>query len=174
MPTYGELFAITAEGARREGEQEYGRRVNQGGRQLAQTPDGAGACANPAAAPEAPFPTVTSTRVLIDGGIDLDGQVSAIGGRAAAGTCAHNDFTTVAGARGIDNQFYRVVGCMNGYQPSGAAVEFDTEMHLAFAVERVILGGTKQRCEAQRRRRGECVSAQQRASRRTGPEDAPD
>lgn len=53
-----------------------------------------------------PMKTVTGPHAF---GMDLDG-----GSKGA--TCPHAEFTTPAGARGIDNQLYRVIGCMAGYR----------------------------------------------------------
>ena len=52
-------------------------------------------------------------------GIDIDGQDSRAKGKPAPGTCAHNDLVGMNGERGIDNQFFRVVGCSNSYQSTG-------------------------------------------------------
>ncbi len=41
------------------------------------------------------------------------------------GSCPHQDFTGTKGDQGIDNQFYRVVGCIKGYQPTGLANFFN-------------------------------------------------
>jgi hypothetical protein len=86
-------------------------------------------CLNPqAAGPDPNFRPVTGRNVAITGGIDLDGQDSRANGRPAPGTCAHDDFRTFDGVRGVDNQFFRVVGCTNGYQPGGQANGFAIEM----------------------------------------------
>lgn len=74
------------------------------------------ACSNPVGSPEDPsFHTVEGANLPGDG-LDLDGQASRANGRAAPGTCAHNDFRGPGGAN-IDNQFYRVVGCSPAFQP---------------------------------------------------------
>jgi hypothetical protein len=64
----------------------------------------------------------------VNGGIDLDGQVSRAKGRAAPGTCPHEDFPTFDGRQGIDNQFFRAVGCMPSFQPGGSSVPWAIEM----------------------------------------------
>ena len=43
-------------------------------------------------------------------GVNLDGTED---GRASATTCAHEKFVHPDGTRGIDNQFYRLLGCVN-------------------------------------------------------------
>jgi hypothetical protein len=42
--------------------------------------------------------------------------------------CPHQDFIGMKGEHGIDNQFYRVVGCTHAYQSSGLSNSFATEM----------------------------------------------
>jgi hypothetical protein len=49
-------------------------------------------------------------------GLDLDGQNS----QGDEGEqCAHNDFTGANGEQGIDNQHWRLMGCVKGYRPDG-------------------------------------------------------
>src|SRR4030095_915336 len=45
------------------------------------------------------------------------------------GTCAHNDLVGMNGEHGIDNQFYRLVGCDKAYQSTGPANGWTIEMH---------------------------------------------
>jgi hypothetical protein len=86
------------------------------------------ACGNPTAdAPDANFRTVTGRNVPVYG-IDLDGQVSTLKGKPAPGRCAHDDFIGMNGERGIDNQFFRVVGCSNSYQSTGLSNGWNIEM----------------------------------------------
>lgn len=59
--------------------------------------------------------------ILLEGnasvaGLDLDGINSAA---AAGGQCAHDDFVGADGVAGIDNQHYRLMGCVKGYRPDG-------------------------------------------------------
>jgi hypothetical protein len=49
-------------------------------------------------------------------GLDLDGEHSTEG---SAGQCAHEDFTGPNGEKGIDNQHWRLMGCVAGYRPDG-------------------------------------------------------
>ncbi len=49
-------------------------------------------------------------------------------GRAPPGGCAHDDFRGINGERGIDNQFYRVVGCSRSYQSAGQSNGYEIEM----------------------------------------------
>jgi hypothetical protein len=86
-----------------------------------------GLCLNPGAAPDPYFRVVGPVNVLSEG-IDLDGQASRANGRAAAGTCAHDDFRAASGARTIDNQMHRALGCTTGYQNAGASRKVDASM----------------------------------------------
>lgn len=59
--------------------------------------------------------------ILLEGnasvaGIDLDGVNSSA---KEGGQCAHDDFVGVDGVAGIDNQHYRLMGCVKGYRPDG-------------------------------------------------------
>ena len=56
-------------------------------------------------------------------GFDLDGVPSSAV-EPTAGTCAHDDFHDTAGRAGIDNQLWRVLGCIEGYQPGETIDEF--------------------------------------------------
>src|SRR5262249_32124995 len=47
-------------------------------------------------------------------GFDLDGSDGT--GAAPAGTCSHKTYGAADGRTGIDNQLFRVQGCMPGYQ----------------------------------------------------------
>jgi hypothetical protein len=68
-------------------------------------------CQHPAAFEEAPMRTGDGTVAY---GLDLDGTSD---GAAKANTCAHGNFTSPAGDKGVDNQLYRILGCINGYRP---------------------------------------------------------
>ena len=59
--------------------------------------------------------------ILLEGnasvaGLDLDGNNSSTD---AGGQCAHNDFVGADGTPGVDNQHYRLMGCVKGYRPDG-------------------------------------------------------
>jgi hypothetical protein len=127
----GEIFSSTPEGQRHEGEsdQDYGRRVGQGARALATAPNGQNLCLNPEAGkPDPFFRAVTGKNIAVEG-IDLDGQDSRADGKPAPGTCAHDDFRGMNGERGIDNQFYRLVGCTKSFQSTGQSNTFEIEMY---------------------------------------------
>jgi hypothetical protein len=85
-------------------------------------------CGNPAAAgPDPNFRTVTGPRVPVYG-IDLDGRDSSLKSKPAPGKCSHDDFAGMNGERGIDNQFFRVVGCSKSFQSTGLSNSWSTEM----------------------------------------------
>ena len=102
------IFKSTPEGQRREAESDadYAKRVAQGTVTTETASNGENECQVPElTAPDPHHYTVTSTTVLINGGIDLDGQISRTKGHAAPNTCPHDDFTTFDGRQGVDNQF---------------------------------------------------------------------
>ena len=126
-----DMFKATPEGHRREGESDadYTRRVAQGAAALETASNGQNECQFPElTTPDPHHYTVTGKDVHVNGGIDLDGQVSRVTGRASPGTCSHDDFTTFDGRKGVDNQFFRAVGCMPSFQPTGSSVPWAIEM----------------------------------------------
>lgn len=52
-------------------------------------------------------------------GFDLDGRVSTAT-QPAADECAHDDFSGPGGELGYDNQLWRALGCIRGFQPGDA------------------------------------------------------
>jgi hypothetical protein len=126
-----EIYSDSPEGRRHEGEsdQDYSRRVNQGAQTLSTAANGQNLCMNPeAGGPDSHFKTVTGKNLSADG-IDLDGQDSHVNGKAAANTCAHDDFRGMNGERGIDNQFFRVVGCSKSFQSTGQSNTYEIAMY---------------------------------------------
>ena len=86
------------------------------------------ACQSPEAfGPDPLYRTVSGPNIRTYG-IDLDGRVSRRTRGDASGTCAHDDFQGMNGERGVDNQFYRLVGCTKGFQSTGSHIPFATEM----------------------------------------------
>ena len=57
-------------------------------------------------------------------GRNLDGDVQ---GNATATTCQHEQFVDPAGAPGIDNQLYRVLGCHAGWKKGGPLIAFQDD-----------------------------------------------
>lgn len=109
-----------------ENPQAYERRLS---RAVNTAPGGQNLCMNPElGSPDPGWRMVSGRNVKIDG-IDLDGKDSAKGKRPAAGTCSHQEFTGTDGTRGIDNQFYRMIGCTTGFQSNAQGNGFQTEMY---------------------------------------------
>jgi hypothetical protein len=126
-----EIFAQTPDGHRHDGEsdQDYARRVNQASQVLSTAPNGQNLCMNPeAGGPDPHFRVVTGKNVPAEG-IDLDGQDSRINGKAAPNTCTHDDFRGLNGERGIDNQFFRLVGCSKSFQSTGQSNTYEIAMY---------------------------------------------
>ncbi len=73
------------------------------------------ACQDPLSQPDPGFLTLDGPATVH--GLDLDGVDS----RRAASTsasCAHDDFAGHDGATGIDNQYWRLTGCIRGFRPN--------------------------------------------------------
>jgi len=124
----GDVFVSKPELQRQEGETEdqYNRRFYG---QAISDPSTKNFCLNPELGkPDPTFRTVTGKDVPAEG-IDLDGQDSHIKGKVAPGTGAHDDFRGMHGERGIDNQFFRVVGCSKSFQSTGQSNTFEIEMY---------------------------------------------
>ncbi len=119
-----EIYALKPAGRQQQGESDaaYTERVSKAVAVLATLPNGDNVCLHPESAPVDPyFRTLTRTDVPV-AGIDLDG----VG--ADSGQYPVDDFTSADGTRGIDNQFYRVVGCSRSFQSNGPSNIFGTEM----------------------------------------------
>jgi hypothetical protein len=125
-----DAYAASTEGRRRDGEsdQDYTRRNTQGARALMLAPNGKNLCLNPElGAPDPLFRSVAGSK-LKAWGMDLDGQASHKNGKPAAGSCAHDDFDGFGDDSGVDNQFYRAVGCISSFQSTGQSNAFETGM----------------------------------------------
>lgn len=123
-----EIFGASAEGQRRpgEGDGEYSKRLDVGGQRISVNADGQNYCVHPELAPkDTHFRTLDSLSVRADG-LDLDGTAST-GASAAKRRLA--DFTGLDGKRGVDNQFYRAVGCSRSFRSDGLSNSFGTEMY---------------------------------------------
>jgi hypothetical protein len=124
----GDVFVGKPDLQRQEGEVEdkYVRRVFT---QAMSDPNTKNLCMNPELGkPDPNFKTVTGKNVSADG-IDLDGQDSRINGKAAPNTCPHDDFRGMNGGHGIDNQFFRLVGCSKSWQSTGLSNQYEIEMY---------------------------------------------
>ena len=113
-----EIYARTAAGRQHKGESkaDYGARLQREAWALGTSADGRNFCMHPEAAAPDPYYQTVKGNGLEALGIDLDGTVSS------------NDFSNGRGDGGIDNQFYRVVGCNRSYQSSGLSNGFAIEM----------------------------------------------
>lgn len=78
-------------------------------------------CADPTDFQGPPLPTVQSG--VVDG-MNLDGRNVSAPGDVAPNTCAHQKFTSPTGAPGIDNQFWRAMGCIRGYRPDADIIKY--------------------------------------------------
>ena len=76
-------------------------------------PKGEDVCWNPTSVVDPPMRVVGGRYSY---GRNLDGNVD---GAATAKTCAHGNFATPDGTPGIDNQLYRLMGCVYGYRDKG-------------------------------------------------------
>lgn len=113
-----EVFSRTREGKRRgnESEEEYSARLAQGARELSTAANGQNLCMHPeAGSPDPFFKTVSASPGPVQG-IDIDGRQDP------------DDFQGEAGAPGVDNQFYRLVGCSRGFQSTGQSNDYALEM----------------------------------------------
>lgn len=122
-----EALSKSSAGQRREGESEqaYSRRMSM---TVNTAPNGQNICMHPEAAnADAGWRMVSGRGVKVEG-IDLDGRDPVSGKKQDVDTCTHDEFQGTRGERGIDNQFYRVVGCTTGFQSTGQANGFQTEM----------------------------------------------
>lgn len=119
-----EIFQETPEGQRRPGESDgdYGDRIDAGGKAISSTADGKNFCFHPQLAPLDPHARAMESLSVPAGGIDLDGKDARTPARLA-------DFTGLDGAKGVDNQFFRVVGCSRSFQSDGSSNGFQTEMY---------------------------------------------
>lgn len=73
------------------------------------------ACQDPLAQPDPGFRTLDGPARVA--GLDLDGIDSTRDGADGA-HCAHDDFVAPDGRSGIDNQVWRLMGCVRGYRPN--------------------------------------------------------
>jgi hypothetical protein len=124
---FGDAFVSRPDLHRKEGEadQAYQQRVFRG---AFSDPNTKNLCHDPELGqPDPNWRIVTGPNVPVEG-IDLDGQDSHVNGKAAPNTCPHDDFRGMNGERGIDNQFFRVVGCSRSFQPNGSSIPWAIEM----------------------------------------------
>jgi hypothetical protein len=76
-------------------------------------PNGEDVCWNPTIIEDPPMKTVQGS---ISFGMNLDGRED---NEATPQSCGHNNFTSPSGQAGVDNQMYRLLGCVFGWRDSG-------------------------------------------------------
>ncbi|MCB2109360.1 MAG: hypothetical protein KDE14_16745 [Rhodobacteraceae bacterium] len=76
-------------------------------------PNGENVCLNPTVVTDPPMRVVEGKYGY---GANLDGTLD---GRATPKSCAHEKFTHPDGTPGIDNQMYRLIGCIYGWRKGG-------------------------------------------------------
>jgi hypothetical protein len=74
-------------------------------------PHGEDVCSKPESVPD---PGLVTAEGRVAFGLDLDGAADA--DHPAPGTCAHQPFEGPDGRKGVDNQLYRVLGCLSGHR----------------------------------------------------------
>jgi hypothetical protein len=75
--------------------------------------DGLDACLDPTSVNDPPLLTVEGPTSF---GMNLDGTTD---GKATPKSCAHEKFTSPTGTPGVDNQYYRLIGCIQAYRSIG-------------------------------------------------------
>ncbi len=113
-----EIHQLTPEGQQRAGESDadYMNRMREAARRLGTTADGRDICTHPEAAePDPHYRTVERSDIPVYG-IDLDGEAGA------------EDFPGLDGGQGVDNQWFRVVGCNRSYQSFGQSNTYNIGM----------------------------------------------
>lgn len=114
-----DIFKTTPAAVRRPGESDdqYSKRLEEGGKTFSVNPDGSNVCLHPERAlPDRHYRTLDVDNVRVDG-LNLDGKISPA------------NFTAPDGRKGIDNQLFRLVGCTNSFQSTGQSNGFDTSMY---------------------------------------------
>jgi hypothetical protein len=115
------------------------RIVTEGGSFEQAGPNGETLHNNPMVAEDPlPVPELVTTQAY---GVNLAGEA---GGRATARTCAHQQFTSVAGnlvpeGEPVDNQLSRVLGCAQGYRAGGQTAEYYNQEIVTFPVNRHLI-----------------------------------
>ncbi|WP_239806894.1 hypothetical protein [Croceicoccus hydrothermalis] len=126
--TTEQIYAGSQAGQKRPGESDeaYGQRIKQESRAISSSPSGEDYCLHPELAPFDPHTRILRSAAATAEGMNLDGRISRSRTDAKSGRL---DFRGADGTEGIDNQFRRAVGCNTGYQSSGLANGFQTEMY---------------------------------------------
>lgn len=123
-----QIFGASPAGQRSsgEGDAEYSKRLEDGGKAISATPDGRNYCMHPEIAPPDPHAQALTSPLAHADGIDLDGKVSRSQVDAQRGLL---DFVGADGTKGVDNQFWRAVGCSRSFQSAGQSNAFGSAMY---------------------------------------------
>ena len=96
-------------------------------------PNGEDVCINPTVVQDPPMPVVEGK---VSFGKNLDGNVD---GSATPKTCAHENFVSPTGEPGIDNQMYRLVGCIYGWREAGVVEVNANEMRRTSGLAMILI-----------------------------------
>lgn len=123
-----DIFRESPEGKQRpgEGDDAYSKRLDVGGAAISVTPDGQNFCMHPELAPIDTHARMLTSAAVTAEGIDLDGVNSRSSADVRSGRL---DFNGVDGTKGVDNQFWRAVGCSRAFQEDGHSNGFEVEMY---------------------------------------------
>jgi len=88
--------------------------LNRWFRAVRRGPNGEDVCINPGVIKDDPPLLTVEGRTSF--GKNLDGNID---GKATPNTCAHQNFVSPDGEPGIDNQMYRLIGCIYGWRKDG-------------------------------------------------------
>ena len=96
-------------------------------------PNGEDVCINPTVVQDPPMPVVEGK---VSFGKNLDGNID---GSATPKTCAHENFVSPTGEPGIDNQMYRLVGCIYGWREAGVVEVNANEMRRTSGLAMILI-----------------------------------
>jgi hypothetical protein len=114
-PSYDELWwrGLSKEDRGKLTDNGLTTRLDRYFRAIRRGPNGEDVCMNPTAAKAPPLYPAQGPKSY---GVNLDGTDD---GRATAKTCKHEKFVGMDGTPGVDNQVYRLLGCVYGYRSYG-------------------------------------------------------
>jgi len=97
-------------------------------------PNGEDICINPELITD--DPPLLTVEGPVSFGKNLDGSVEET---ATSKSCEHENFISPAGAPGIDNQMYRLVGCIYGWRDDGVVEENANEMRRTSGLAMILI-----------------------------------
>ncbi len=95
--------------------------IDRRGTAVLRGPQGEDVCWKPEIVKDPPMRTVKGKLAF---GFNLDGTTD---GKATPKSCAHEKFTGVDNTPGVDNQVYRLLGCLYGWRRNGVMDAYDDE-----------------------------------------------